>query len=137
MQRLLEQNPEIEVVTLGGIPGADDVSWVAGMGRLIRAAGLETRAVGPVVNDGVFLFLGGTVRSADAGSLVLQSDSVQRRAGVATDASVAADADRRGFVAAMLGGADFSDFMAETRATQDTYVLTGDDIARFGLATAN
>jgi hypothetical protein len=137
LQRLLEQNPGIEVVSLGAIPGADDVSWVAGMGRLIRAAGLETRVVGPVVNDGIFLFLGGTVRSVDGGSLILQSDAVQRQAGVATDASVAADADRQGFVAAMLGGAEFADFMAETRAAQDTYVLTGDDIARFGLETAN
>jgi hypothetical protein len=93
--------------------------------------------VGPVVNDGIFLFLGGTVRSVDGGSLILQSDAVQRQAGVATDASVAADADRQGFVAAMLGGAEFADFMTETRATQDTYVLTGDDIARFGLETAN
>ncbi len=105
---------------------------------MIRAAGLETRAVGRVVNEGLFLFLGGVNRAvAPGGALVLHSDAVQRQAGVAVDVSSAAEADRVRFVEAMLGDAGFAGFMAETRAARDSYELTGDDLARFGLATAN
>lgn len=138
LERLLDENPGISVVALGDIPGADDVAWVTGMGRMIRAAGLETRATGMVANDGVFLFLGGASRSvAEGGALVLNSDAVQRQAGVAVDVSSAAEADRVRFVETMLGDAGFASFMAETRATRDNYDLTGDDLARFGLVTAN
>jgi hypothetical protein len=138
LERLLDENPGIAAVALGDIPGADDVAWVTGMGRMIRAAGLETRATGIVVNDGLFLFLGGASRSvAQGGALVLHSDAVQRQAGVAADVSSAAEADRVRFVEAMLGDAGFAAFMAETRASRDSYELTGDDLARFGLATAN
>lgn len=137
LDRLLEENDDITILALGDIPGADDVNWVTGMGRLIRGAGLETRLDGAVVNDAIFLFLGGTGRSVAGGQLVLQSDAVQRQSGVAIDESTAAEADRQRFVAAMLGTPDFADFMAETRAARDQYILTGDDIARFGLTTTN
>jgi hypothetical protein len=137
LDRLLEENPAVTVLALGDIPGADDVNWVTGMGRLIRGAGLETRVEGTVVNDAIFLFLGGTTRSIAQGQLVLQSDTLQGQLGVAVDESTAAEADRLRFVEAMLGEAGFSEFMAETRASRDQYVLTGDDIARFGLVTSN
>lgn len=138
LERLLDENPRIVAVALGDIPGADDVAWVTGMGRMIRAAGLETRAVGAVANDGLFLFLGGVTRSVAPGAaLVLNSDTVQRQVGVAVDASLAAEADRVRFVEAVLGEPGFAAFMAETRAARDTYELTGDDLVRFGLVTAN
>jgi hypothetical protein len=118
---------------LGDIPGADDVNWVTGMGRLIRAAGLETRVEGQVVNDAIFLFLGGATRSMAGGALVLQSDAAQRQAGVAVDQSTAAEGDRQRYVEAVLGAPDFAQFMAETRASGAQYILTEADIARFGL----
>lgn len=133
MQRLLEENPGIEVVALGDMPGADDVVWAAGMGRLIRSAGLATRADGQVVNDAILLYLGGVERSIGAGALVLHSDAIQRQRGVAVDASVAAQADRQRFVEAMLGEGSFAAFMAEMRATRDIHQLTGEELARFGL----
>jgi len=133
MQRLLEENPGLEVVALGDMPGADDVVWAAGMGRLIRSAGLATRAVGPVVNDAILLYLGGVSRTLEGGALVLHSDAVQRQRGIAVDVSVAAQADRQRFVEAMLGDASFAAFMDETRATRDIYQLTAEDLARFGL----
>ncbi|WP_297619791.1 hypothetical protein [uncultured Roseicyclus sp.] len=135
MQRLFEEHPGLEVVALGDLPGADDVVWAAGMGRLIRAAGLETRAVGPVVNDAILLYLGGVRRVVEGGALVLHSDAVQRQRGIAVDASVAAQADRQQFVAAMLGDGRFADFMAATRAARESYQLTAEDMARFGLQT--
>lgn len=137
LDRLLEANPAVTVVALGDIPGADDVAWVTSMGRLIRAAGLETRLDGAVVNDAIFLFLGGSARSLAGGRLVLQSDTVQRQRGVAVDQSTAAAADRQRFVTAMLGVGAFADFMAQTRGARDEYILTGDDITRFGLTTSN
>jgi hypothetical protein len=67
--------------------------------------------------------------------LVLHSDAVQRQRGIAVDASVAAQADRQQFVAAMLGDGRFADFMAATRAARESYQLTAEDMARFGLQT--
>lgn len=135
LDRLLEENDALTALALGDIPGADDVNWVTGMGRLIRAAGLETRVEGQVVNDAIFLFLGGASRSMTGGALVLQSDAAQRQAGVAVDQSTAAEGDRLRYVEAVLGSADFANFMAETRAAQDDYILTEADIARFGLTS--
>jgi len=137
LQRTLEQTPGLETVVLGGMPGADDVSWAVQMGAMIRAVGLDTQAEGAVVNDAILLFLGGTERRMAGGVLALQSDTVQRQLGVAVDNSTAAEADRIRFIEAMLGDAGFAGFMAETRAARDTYELTGDDLARFGLTTAN
>ena len=137
LDRLLEENPSITVLALGDIPGADDVNWVTGMGRLIRAQGLDTRVEGQVVNDAIFLFLGGVARSMAGGALVLQSDAMQRQAGVGIDLSTAAEGDRRRFVEAVLGGPDFAVFMTETRATRDRHILTEAEIARFGLVTTN
>ena len=137
LQRLLEENPALTVVALGDIPGADDVAWTVQMGGLIRAAGLDTRAEGRVVNDAILLFVGGTERRMAGGVLALHSDAVQRAAGVAVDESTAAEADRVRFVAAMLGDAELATFMAGMRAERDSYDLTGDDLARFGLVTAN
>lgn len=137
LDRLLEENPGLTTLALGDIPGADDVNWVTGMGRLIRAQGLATRIEGVVVNDAIFLFLGGVTRSMAGGALVLQGDSVQRQAGVAVDQSTAAEGDRQRFVEAVLGAPDFAAFMAETRAAQGQYILTEADIARYGLTTTN
>ncbi|WP_416915668.1 MAG: hypothetical protein ACMUJJ_01240 [Roseicyclus sp.] len=133
LDRLLEENTGLTVLALGDIPGADDVNWVTGMGRLIRSAGLETRVEGQVVNDAIFLFLGGATRSMAGGALVLQSDAAQRQAGVAVDQSTAAEGDRLRYVEAVLGAPDFADFMSETRASGAQYILTEADIARFGL----
>lgn len=133
LQRLLEENPSLSVLALGDMPGADSVMWATGMGRLIRAAGLETRAEGVVVNDALLLFLGGATREIAGGQLVLQSDAMQRRAGVAVDSSFAAQAEREKFIAAMLGSAAFASAMAQTRAQRDSYVLTADDMLRHGL----
>jgi hypothetical protein len=133
LQRVLAENPGLRVMALGDMPGADDVVWVAGMGRLIRDAGLETRITGDVVNDAILLYLGGPVRSVDGGRIVLYSDAVQARRGVAVDASAAAQADRDRYVAAMLGDGAFAEFMASMRAQHDIYVMTAADIARFGL----
>jgi hypothetical protein len=135
LQRFLEENPGLAVVALGDMPGADDVVWAAGMGRLIRSAELATRAEGQVVNDAILLYLGGATRQIAGGALVLHSDAIQRQRGVAVDASVAAEADRQRFVAAMLGDAAFADFMAQTRAARDIYEMSAEDIARFGLQT--
>jgi len=137
LQRLLEEHPGVRVVALGDSPGADDVAWVTGMGRMIRGAGLATRLEGRVANDAIFLFLGGTPRSVASGTLALHSDAVQREMGIAVDDSTAAEADRIRFVEAMLGDAGFADFMAETRAVRDNYELTADDLVRFGLTTGN
>ena len=137
LDRLLEENDGITVLALGDIPGADDVNWVTGMGRLIRGAGLETRLDGAVVNDAIFLFLGGTARSMAGGALVLQSDAAQRQAGVAVDQSTAAAGDRLRYVEAMLGAPEFAEFMAETRASGAQYILTEGDFARFGLTTTD
>lgn len=138
LDRLLEENPGVTVLALGDIPGADDANWVTSMGRLIRGAGLATRVEGTVVNDAIFLFLGGTERSiAEGGALVLQSDALQRRQGVAVDRSTAAEADRERFVGTMLGTDDFARFMAERRASQELHRLSGDEITRFGLTTGN
>lgn len=137
LQRLLEQTPGLETVALGDVPGADDVAWAVQMGGMIRAVGLETRAEGRIANDAILLFVGGTQRRMAGGVLALHSDTVQRELGVAVDESTAAEADRIRFVEAMLGDAGFAEFMAETRAVRDTYELTGDDLVRFGLTTAN
>ena len=40
LQRMMEENPQITVIALGDMPGADDVVWAAQMGGLIRAAGV-------------------------------------------------------------------------------------------------
>lgn len=137
LERLLAEHAGLSVVVLGNIPGADDVAWVTGMGRMIRGAGLETRAEGAVVNDAILLFLGGTARRMAGGGLVLQSDAVQRQTGVAVDDSTAAETDRIRYVEAVLGDAAFATFMAETRAERESYSLTGDDLVRFGLLAAN
>ncbi len=135
LQRFLEENPNLAVLALGDMPGADSVMWAAGMGRLVRAAGLETRADGVVVNDAILLFLGGVTRQVAGGALVLHSDAMQRRAGVATDSSLSAQADREKFATAMLGEDGFAQFMAQMRASRDRHALTADDKARFSLTT--
>jgi hypothetical protein len=137
LERMLDQTPGLVTVALGDIPGADDVAWVTGMGRMIRAEGLTTRAEGRVVNDAIFLFLGGVDRVMAGGALVLQGDAAQRQAGVGVDVSAAASADRERFVAAMLGDTGFATFMAETRAAGASYVLSDEDVMRYGLQTVN
>jgi hypothetical protein len=137
LQRMMEENPQIAVIALGDMPGADDVVWAAQMAGLIRSAGLQTQIEGAVVNDAILLFLGGAERRRAGGALVLQSDALQQRNGVSVDRSIAADADRQRLVAGMLGGTQFADFMRQMRATRDEYLLTDADMARFGLVTAN
>lgn len=136
LQRFLEENDEIALVSLGDIPGADDVGWAAGMGRVIRASGVDTQAAGPIVNDAILIYLGGVERRvADAGTFVFQSDALQQTTGIAVDQSPAAQSDRERLVTTMLGNPDFAAFMAEMRASTDFYILTEDDIAAFGLQT--
>ena len=135
LERMLEENPAVEILALGEMPGADDVVWAAQMAQLIRAAGLATEARGLVANDAILLFLGGAERRLAGGALVMRSDAMQQRTGVGIDRSIAADADRRRVVATMLGDAAFADFMKETRALRDDYRLSDVDLARFGLMT--
>jgi hypothetical protein len=90
-----------------------------------------------VVNDAILLFLGGETRVVDGGTLALQSDALQRRAGVAVDVSTAAQADRERLVALMLGDAAFAEFMAEMRATRESHELSEAELGRFALETAN
>lgn len=137
LQRLLDENPQIAVIALGDMPGADDVVWAAQMSGLIRAAALRTELDGVVVNDAILLFLGGVARNDTGGALVLQSDALQQRMGVSVDRSIAADADRQRLIAAMLGDVAFAAFMGQMRAGSDEYRLTDADMARFGLLTAN
>ena len=137
LQRMMEENPQITVIALGYMPGADDVIWAAQMGGLIRSAGLHTQIQGAVVNHAILLFLGGAERRQAGGMLVLQSDTMQRRMGVGVDGSIAADADQQRLVATMLGDVQFADFMRQIRATREEYQLTDADMARFGLLTVN
>ncbi|WP_439137346.1 hypothetical protein [Roseicyclus sp.] len=137
LQRMLEESPQITVIALGDMAGADDVVWAAQMAGLIRAAGLQAEARGDVVNDAILLFLGGAERRLAGGALVLQSDAMQRRMGVDVDRSIAADADRQRLVTTMLGDAGFADFMKATRAMRDEYRLSDADLARFGLLVTN
>lgn len=133
LERLLEANPDVQVVVLGDVPGADDAGWLVQMGLMIRARALDTRAEGALVNDGILLFAAGETRTLGAGTLVLHSEAVARNLGQPLDRRAAAEAERARYLEQMLGDAAFADFAAALRAERDQHVMTAAEIARFGL----
>ena len=132
LERLLEQTPGLERVVLGDLPGTDDLSWLAGMGYLIRRAGLATVAEGEIVNDAILLFIAGERRVMDGGRLVLRSDAAARRMGQPVDDSPSTRAERVRYLQRMLGDDAWADFAAEMRASQDEHVMTDAELRRFG-----
>jgi hypothetical protein len=136
VQRILEQNPGLEEVVLGDIPGTSDLNWLLAIGYLFRQNELATRAVGVLHNDGILLLLAGDPRVIDGGRLVLTGDALARRDGLPVDPRPVTLAERQGYVARMLGDAGFADYMVETRARTDRAEIGAEDIARFGLVSA-
>jgi hypothetical protein len=135
LERLLEQTDGLQRVRLGDLPGTDDVTWLVGMGALIRGAGLATLAEGEIVNDAILLFAAGEPRIMGAGTLVLRSEATARRMGQPFDRRPSAQAERARFLDRALGSPELAGFMDEMQTGLDTYTLTAGDIARFGLAT--
>jgi hypothetical protein len=135
LERLLEQTPGLSRVVLGDMPGTDDLTWLLGMGSLIRAYGLETVAEGALINDAVLLFVAGERRVMAGGALVLQSDAVARSEGHPVDRRPATVAERVRYAERMLGDAAFAGFFEETRASRDQHVLSEAELERFGLLT--
>lgn len=133
LERLLEQTPGLERVVLGDMPGTDDLTWLLGMGLLIRSHGLETVVEGRVINDAVLLFVAGERRALAGGALVLQSDAVARREGHPVDRRPATVAERLRYAERMLGDGAFAGFYEEMRATRDHHVLSEAELERFGL----
>ena len=133
LERLLEQTPGLERVVLGDLPGTDDLSWLVGMGYLIRGAGLETVAEGEIVNDAILLFAAGERRVMGAGRLVLRSDARARQLGQPVDRRPSAAAERRRYLERLRGDAEFVAFKAELRGSRDEHVMSEDEMRRFGL----
>lgn len=133
LERLLEQTRGLERVVLGDLPGTDDLSWLVGMGYLIRGAGLETVAEGEIVNDAILLFAAGERRVMGEGRLVLRSDAMARRLGQPVDRRPSAPAERARYLERILGDGALAAFEAEMRGSRDEHVLTDEEMRRFGL----
>jgi hypothetical protein len=133
LERLLEQTPALERVVLGDLPGTDDLSWLAGMGYLIRRAGLATVAEGEIVNDAILLFAAGSPRVMGGGRLVLRSDAMARRLGHPVDRTPSTQAERVRYLQQMLGDDAWAGFAADIRASREEHVMTDAELRRFGL----
>ena len=134
LERLLEQTPGLSRVVLGDLPGTDDLSWLVGMGYLIRNAGLETVAEGEIVNDAILLVL----PRASAGDGRGPAGACARtrwRGGWArpVDRRPSATAERARYLERVLGDAALAEFEAEMRGSRDEHVMSGDEMRRFGL----
>lgn len=136
-ERLLEEAEGLEVVVLGDIPGADDAGWLIQMASFIRGAGLATRVEGDLNNDAILLFLAGVQRDHVSGDMTITGAQDAQRQGWTFDASSAGRTERESFATRMLGSPDFGAFVQERRALGGSYVLSADDIDRFGLETGN
>lgn len=137
-QRLLEQTPGLRTVTLGDLPGTDDVTWLLSIGYQIRAAGLDTVAVGALDNDAILLHLAGVSRRVEEGGRFRITDADgARQLGLPHDRRAVSDAERRAYIVAMTGSDGFADALDALRsdAGGDIVTLGAAEIARFGLVT--
>ncbi len=122
---------------LGDIPGADDAGWLIQMSNFIRERGLATRAEGDLNNDAILLFLAGVERDHLSGELTITGAATARQQGWSVDDSPAGRTERFSFTARMLGDEGFATFMRERQDLDGTYIVTADDMRRFGLVTEN
>jgi hypothetical protein len=135
---LIEQHPDIAVLVLEDIADASDATAMLQKGALIRSLGMNT-AVAPGVTlsgDAVYLFLGGVERRLGSGARIVVSDW-QTPLGPASALSMdhPAHAERRGYVAGMLGDAAFYDFMIGVAPVGGGHRLSDAELQDFGLVT--
>jgi hypothetical protein len=135
-ERLLEQNPQLETVVLGDMPGTDDVGWLVSIGYLLRGAGLDTRVEGKVYNDAILIFAAGVRREIAGGSLSLVPPAVAAERGWPFDRRPVAQAERRAYLGAMLPEADAAGFFEAALAGTEVRQLSGAEAAGLGLIDA-
>lgn len=136
-ERLIAQNPGLETLVLGDMPGTDDLSWLIAIGIMAEAAGLGTRAEGVVVNDAALLWLAGSARSVEGGTLVFSNVETAAAEGWPFDTRQVAAAERRTAFVNVVG--DGHPLLAEidaARASGQVMALNAEDLAGLGLLTA-
>ncbi|MEM7722894.1 MAG: hypothetical protein AAF376_11005 [Pseudomonadota bacterium] len=135
---LVEQTPGLTTLVLGEIGEDSDATALLQKGALIRSLGMTTLVAPGVTISGpaVFLFLGGVERRLGEDAEIAVSDW-QTNVGPASalPADHPAHAERRGFVARMLGGPDFYDFMIGAAPVGGAHRVTDQQVAEFGLVT--
>jgi len=135
---LVEQNPGLTTLVLGEIGADSDATALLQKGGLIRSLGLSTEVADGVTISGpaVYLFLGGAERRLGDGAQIDVSDW-QTNVGPAAALPLnhPAHAERRGYVARMLGAPDFYEFMIAAAPVGGAHRVSDNEIAQFGLVT--
>lgn len=142
----LDANPQVDTLAFTVNPGSVDDACTIDLGREIRRRGLSTRLAGDgaLVSGGLTLFLSGASRTLE-GPATIGVHAWQGCSGKGEDASVCVDAGelRRDdprhrlhadYVREMLGSEDFYWFSIQAAPSWAVHWLSGDDVARFGIA---
>ena len=135
---MIEDNPEITTLVEVDVPGSLDDDTMYQLVYRVRDLGLNThlRSDSRIYSGGVDLFLGGVVRSIEAGAELgvhSWSDGVNEAMDFPRG-SPEHEANRK-LIEDMLGADDFYWFTIEAAPADGIHVMTNEEIARFGLIT--
>lgn len=137
-EAILAANPQITTLVLQDVPGSlDDDSMIA-LGYRVRELGLATHltSTSEVHSGGVDLFLAGVRRSMQPGAELgvhSWSDGVNDAADYPPDS--VEHYQNKSYIRAMLGSEEFYWFTIHAAPADGIYLLTPEDIRRFGLLT--
>lgn len=139
LNEVLAQNPQVTTIVLQQMQGSIDDEAVLAIGYRIRELGLWThlQSDSGIYSGAVNLFLGGTRRTMVRGAEVgvhSWADTFGEGTNYPRDASEH-QANAR-YAADMLGSDAFYWFTLEASPSSGIYIMTREDIARFGLLTA-
>jgi hypothetical protein len=127
---VLAQNPQIRTLVMQDMRGDHDGQAVWRMGYDIRARGLHTavQSDSALHCAAVDLFFSGTQRAMICGAQFAMTP-----AGGGGDEHFA---NRRAYLHVMTGSDAFYEFVLQTAGADGIYVMTQDEIARYGLLNA-
>lgn len=142
VRSLLRDHPAVTRLVLKGMPGTQNADTNLGIARTIRRARLSTHVDSNsyIASGAVDLFLAGTKRTMDCGARIgVHSWSYSGANGQNfTPQTIGVDRRKRiqeKFLREMGIDPAFYVFTREAAGPDDIYILTGDDIARFGILT--
>jgi len=130
---VLAENPQLRCVVLQQMQGAGDTGAVLAMGRLLRAAQLDTalQSDSDLHGDAVFLFAAGGQRR------MVQGAQIHLGGWATPDFARTPEAGlTRSYLADMLGQAGFLNFALQASAGGGIHTMTAREIAQHGLLTA-
>jgi hypothetical protein len=135
----LRAHPELETLVLLQMSGSLDHAAVRDMGRMVRAAGLDTHLTGRsrIHSGAVDLFIAGNRRSMEPGAVIgVHAWANGYGEGTSYPATARQHRPIAAYVAEMLGSPDFYWFTLQAAPSDGIHEMTGAEIARYGLLNA-